>query len=189
MHPNILVSKEINKIEIEGHCRGYQTELDFVERNGIIIPVDTGKVVPHTEWSSKNTIANALLYYLAYKVGTDTEDRALDTLFTGNGTKASVGAAQAAKDGIVHGVYGVPSVDYILQTVLNAGGTEVQAYIEFYAYITGAATLDDYLSVGHNYSNSGDGSLTTVFSNVTIDQSVAADRRYHHYWKFTFAEA
>ena len=189
MHPNILVRKQINKIEIEGHCRGFQTELDFVGRNGILVPIDTGKIVPNTEWDSKNTITTALLYYLAYKVGTDTTDRALDNLFASEGTKAGVGAANASKDGIVEGTYGLPAVDHILLTVLNSGGTEAQAYIEFYGYITGAVTLDSYLSIGHNYSNAGDGSLTKRFSDIAISQVVAADRRYHHYWKWTFAEA
>lgn len=189
MHPNILIPKTINKIEIEGHCRGFQTELDFVERNGIVIPIDTGRVVPHTKWSCKNTIATAFLQYLAYKVGTETTDRALNSLFTGNGTQASVGAAQNGKDGVVHGTLGPSDVDYILQTTLNDGGTEAETYIEFYAFITGAATLTASLHVGHNYANAGDGGLTTVFSTVSVSQTPAANRRYHHYWKFTFAEA
>lgn len=188
MHPNILVSKKINKIEIEGHCRGFQTELDFVERNGILIPIDTGKIVPHTEFMCKNTIQSAFLYYLAYKVGTDTTDRALNALFTDNGTQAGVGAAQNGKDGVAHGIASPVTIDYILETTLNDGGTEAEAYIEFYAFITGAATLNALLMLGFNYVNASQ-DWTKEWSQVSISQSVAANRRYHHYWKFTFAEA
>ena len=187
MHPNILVRKKINKIEIEGHCRGFQTELDFVEKNGILVPIDTGRIVPHTEFRCKNTIQPAFLYYLAYKVGTDTTDRALNALFTDNGTQAGVGAAQNAKDGIAHG-QSPNAIDYILETVLNDGGTEAEAYIEFYAFITGAATLDQFLYIGFAYAN-GSTNFTKLWSYISISQAVAANRRYHHYWKFTFAEA
>ena len=174
-------------IGIEGHCKGFQTELDFVKKNGILTPVDTGIIVPGTMFKKKNTIANALVYNLSASLGPNATDKALDSLFSANGTKASVGAGQAGNDGIVEGTYGLPQVDHILQTTLNAGGTEAQNWIEYYGYIDGAVTLDSYISIGHNYSNAGDGRLTTYFSNVVISQSVAANRRYHHYWKFTIA--
>ena len=36
------------RVGIEGHCKGFQTELDFVKKNGILTPVDTGIIVPGT---------------------------------------------------------------------------------------------------------------------------------------------
>jgi hypothetical protein len=189
MHSNVLIKKEINKIEIEGRCRGFQTELDFVEKNGILFPIDTGKIVSGTEWEARNTLQTGLLYYLPHKLDDDaTANRALDDLFISNGTKASVGAANDGKDGVAHGIIGPVTIDYILQTTLNSGGTEAEAYIEWYAFITGSATLSQQLILGHNYSNSGE-DFETDFSYTSISQTVAADRRYHHYWKFTFAEA
>ncbi len=187
MHSNILIPKTINKIEIEGHCRGFQTELDFVEKNGVLIPIDTERVVPRTRWKSCNTLDNGLLYYLAYKIGTNTTDRALDSLFTASGSQAGVGAAQNAKDGIVLNIGG--STAHILLTTLNAGGAEGEAFIEFYGNIDGSIpTFVGSLVIGHNYDNS-EPDFTTKFSSVSVSQAIAANRRYHHYWKFTFAEA
>ncbi len=188
MHSNILV-KQFNRIDIEGHCHGFQTELDFVEKNGILIPIDTGRMVPHTEWRQKNTIKAALFNYIAYKLGTDTTDNALDLLFTSSGTKAGVGAAMAGRDGIIEGTEGVPVITHLLLTTLNDGGTNAEAYIEFYGHITGSINLVPHLFLGHNYDNAGNGDFGTIFSTVSISQTVAASRRYHHYWKITFAAA
>ena len=187
LHHNILIPKKEFKIEVEGHCRGFQTELDYVEKNGILFPIDTGKVVPHTEWKARNTLQTGLLYYLAYKIGTNTTDRALDDLFISSGLVAAVGAANDGKDGIVEGPSGAAEVEGILVTTLNDGGTEAEAYIEFYGYMEGAYSLDDNLILGHNFVDSTDS--ITEFSKVSINQEVAANRRYHHYWKITLAAA
>lgn len=171
----IIPNNTKNEISVKGFCRGFQTYLD---KDG----KDTGIIVSGTNvpWH-QNTLGNDLKYYLAYKIATDTTDQAMDALFTGNGAVAGL-SAQNGKDGIAHGAGG--TMDYLFTTTKNVGGTNAEAYVEFYGYVDGAATLTSTLYLGFNYVHATY-ELTKKNSSVSINQTVASGRRYHHYWKIT----
>ena len=232
----------MEELKIQGWCRGRQTYLEYEEKNGVIVPIDTGIVVPGTDtgWE-KNTIQSNFLYYVPYHLakssiattgspitsgtiqrgniykvtgtavvqsgvtipancifvsdgttvtwggGAVTLCKAgydMGTLFASQGTRASVGAANAGKDGIAH--FDPDIADYILLTTLNAGGTDAEAYLEFYGYIDGVATLSVILELGARYDNSTY-TFAKKWATVSISQSVAAARRYGHYWKITIS--
>ena len=170
--PLIITTRKSTDLTIGGHVRGWVTE------NGII--------VPNTYFEKKNTIQNALKYYLAYKIGADVTNLAMDNLFTASGTQAGVGAAQDGKDGITHGTGAINLVNYILQTTKNAGGTNAENYIEFYGLYDGAATLTGYLHAGNAYDNSNT-ALDWCFSSVAVNTTTAAGQKFHYYWKFTIS--
>ena len=169
---DIITTRKSTDLIIGGHVRGWVTE------NGII--------VPNTYFEKKNTIQNSLKYYLAYKIGTDTTDYALDDLFTASGTQAGVGAAQESKDGIAHGTAATDSINYILQTTKNAGGTNAEDYIEFYGLYDGAITATSYLQIGNVYGDA-ETAFAVCFSSVSINTTTAAGQKLHYYWKFTIS--
>ncbi len=185
MHQDQHKTQEEFTIGIQGVIHCFQTELDYVKKNGILVPIDTGIVVPGSVRKQRNTIQNALVNYLAFTIGSSSVDIALDSLFATDGTQASVGAAEAGNDGIVVGTVGPQDVTHILTTTKNDGGLNSENFIEFYGTIDGAQTLSGLAILGFNYSNAGNGSLETIFSQVNISETVAANRRYHHYWKLT----
>lgn len=172
-------------IQIKGECRGFQTYLEYEpNKAGILMPIDTKQKVPGTDtgWV-KNTIQAGLTQYLAYKLGTNTTNRALDSLFAADG---AIGGGDDGDDGIHNGEsLGGGPAGYKLATTLNDGGTEAESYIEFYGYIDGAVTLE-YLTLGHDYLHASE-VFNTVFAGIAVNQTVAASRRYGHYWKITLA--
>ena len=152
------------------NVRGFQTDLK------------TGLYVPGTYFEDHNTIQNDFRYYLAYKIGTNTTDQALNNLWTSDG---ALGSGDSGYDGIAHGAAGT-ALDYKFATSLNAGGDNSLTYIEYYGYIDGAVTLSGNLYLGFTYVHGGT-TFTKLYSTYDINTSVAASRRYHFYWKITAA--
>ena len=148
------------------NVKGWQTDLK------------TGLVVPGTEFEDHNTIQNALKYYLAYKIGTDTPDRAMNNLFN---TDGAPGPGNVGQDGIGHGTNST-SLDLILDTSLSVGGDNTVNYIEFYGFIDGAVTLTDNLYLGQGYIQ-GPNEFSYEYASYDINTSVAAGRRFHFYWR------
>jgi len=172
-----------NGLEIFGEVRGFETKLEFEEKNGLLIPHDTGIVVAGSEYEKRNTLSSLLSYYLPCELGANRTDQAMDSLFASSGTVASVGAANNGKDGIV-AIDEDLLISHIFTTTLNAGGTNAENYIEFYGTIDGSVTLTPYLGIGFNYVNATT-SFTKSYATTTINKTIAANRRYHHYWKIT----
>ena len=178
--------KEELHFRMFGEVRGFETELKFEERNGVLVPIDTGIVVPGTEYRKRNSLSNALAYTLAAQIGANVADYALNNLFASSGTVASVGAANNGKDGVFHFVDDGVTASHLFVTSLNDGGAYTENYIEFYSYIDGAVTLGYYLGLGYEYANATQ-TFTKVYAATAINKTVAANRRYHHYWKITIA--
>jgi hypothetical protein len=151
-----------------GITRGFQTDNR------------TGLLVPGTYFENlRNTIQNDLKYYLAYKMGTNTTDQAMNNLFTVGG---AIGGGHAGEDGMAHGTGGV--ADYAFVTTLNAGGDNSAEYIEFYGYIVGAVTLNNNLYLGFNMQWPGQ-DFAKTYAEYDINTSVGAGRTFHFYWKIT----
>ena len=157
------------RLSLKGSVRYYQTD------------DKTGLLIPGTYKEEENTINSTLLYYLAYKIGTDTTDYALSSLF-GTGQAASGG--DVGDDGIAHGSGTIDDIDYVFDTDLNDGGDEVETYIEYYGTIPGAVTLNGYLQLGHNLI-SGPYQFSQVFAYYDINETVASGRTFHFYWKIS----
>ena len=177
--------QEALDIKTRGSVVYFQTDSGILIPESKAIPDFRKEIIPGTFHQGRNTIQNALKYYLAYKIGTDITDKALDALTVSSGTVASVGAANDGKDGIFSGP-GSSLVDHILLTTKNAGGIEAEAYVEYYGTIAGSLTLSDTLYLGHNYVNSST-ALTTTFATYPINEVVAASRTFHFYWKITIS--
>jgi len=182
----MIFLKNKNRIQIKGTTYDFMTELEFIKRDGIIIPFDTG--IKIWEKEGKNSIDTGLTCHLAHRIAANTNNYALDNLFGTQGTRAAEGATNAGKDGIVHwDKLDLGQVEHFLLTVLNVGGTGGQGYSEFYGYINGAVTLNHYLGIGYNYVNSGPYNMTVMFAENSISTTVAINRRFHRYWKFTLS--
>ena len=172
---NIFVPKA-TAIKVVGSVRGHQTWLDEHGR-------DSGEIVPGSQLEDKNTIEDALKAYLAYKIGTDTTDYALNNLFTAD--EATPFGTMAGLDGIV--IYdAVPGDWNTFITTLNDGGDNTETYIEYYGYHTNsggsAESLVSELRLLHSLNSS-----EIVFASYTIGTTLADGRRYHFYWKISFA--
>jgi len=148
------------------NVKGWQTDLK------------TGLIVPGTMFEDHNTIQNDLRYYLAYKIGTNTTDRALNNLFTVDGTP---GGGHVGQDGIAHGT-AYTSLTDILATSLSVGGDNTVNYIEFYGYIDGAVSLTNNLYLGQGFIISPN-EFSYQFASYDINTSVGAGRRFHFYWR------
>lgn len=182
----MIFLKNKNRIQIKGTTYDFMTELEFVKRDGILVPFDTGIKVWEKE--GKNTISTGLTYHLAHRIAASTNDYALNNLFGTQGTRVAEGATNAGKDGIVHyDKEDIQQTEHFFLTVLNVGGTGAQNYSEFYGYINGAVTLDHYLGIGYNYVNSGQYQMTVIFADNSVSTTVAVNRRFHRYWKFTLS--
>jgi hypothetical protein len=175
-----------DKIKIIGTVHDFQTELRFIRNyQGIMEPIDTGIVTWEKKY--KNTVHTPLLNHLAHRIAANTNNYAMDNLFTSQGTEAAVGTAMNGFDGIFHyNKDDVEQIEHILLTTLNVGGAGVTAYSEFYGYINGAVTLNHYLGVGYNYIDATT-LMTAIFAYTAITTTVAANRRFHRYWRFTFS--
>ena len=147
------------------NVKGWQTDLK------------TGLVIPETTFEDKNTVQTGMTYYLAYKIGTNTTDRALDDLFDSDGAP---GGGNVGQDGIGH--WDGDDINLILDTSLSVGGDNSTSYIEFYGFIDGAVTLTGDLQLGHGLIISPN-EITTIFATYDINTSVAAGRRFHFYWR------
>jgi len=181
-----------NKLGIRGEVKFFQTE------KGIELPTSFKNltkeqkdlIIPGSLTEDNNTISTNLKNYLAYKIGTDTTDRALDALTISDGLVASVGAANNGKDGMFWGVTAPSYTDVlvlgILDTSLNTGGTEAEAYIEFYGFVDGSQTVSSQLSLAHNYVDATT-KVSTIFATYALSETVAASRRFHFYWKITIS--
>ena len=146
------------------NIKGWQTDLK------------TGLVIPDSIFEGHNTVQNDLKYYLAYKIGTDTTDQALDNLFPTDDTPI-------AGDGIAHG----PSSNDIYEvfaTSLSTGGDNSTVYIEFYGYIDGLVSLTDNLYLGYGLTTPPP-EFSKEYASYDINTSVTLGRRFHFYWRVT----
>jgi len=161
-------------INLTGEVRHYHTD------------DKTGLMIPGTFYKGPNTINSALGYYLMYKLGTHTLDYAIDNFFTEG---AAVNGDDVGFDGIAQAddLPGSETIDYVFLTSLNTGGDESVAYAEFYGSIPGAVTLATYLQLGWNLKGSDPYDFTKVFAYYAINETVAAGRTFHFYWKITAA--
>ena len=144
----------------------------------------TGLMIPGTFYKGPNTINSALGYYLMYKLGTHTVNQAIDTFFTAG---AAVNGDDLTREGIAHSSSqtGV-DIDYVFLTSLNTGGDESVAYTEFYEALAGAVTLDGYLQLGFALIGAPY-EFSKVFAYYAINETVAAGRTFHFYWRITVA--
>ena len=152
------------------NVKGWQTDLK------------TGLTIPGTEFNDHNTIQNQLRYYLAYKIGADANPRALTPLFLTDGTP---GGTHVGYNGIAHGTSSTAITD-ILASSLSVGGDNTVNYIEFYGYIDGVVDLSDNLYLGQGFSTSPN-EFAYEFASYDINDSVAAGRRFHFYWRVSIA--
>ena len=142
----------------------------------------TGLVVPDTYIEDKNTILNSFRYYLAYKIGTDTIDQAMDNRFT-------VGAALSAGDNGYDGIaYGQTTslLENKLDTDINAGGDNATNYIEFSGSIAGPIGLAGLLVLGQNYVH-GSTAFTNSHATYNIAVNVDSGRTFYFYWRLTLS--
>lgn len=154
------------------NVKGWQTDLK------------TGLIVPDTTFYDYNTLQNDLKYYLAYKIGTDASDHAMDNLFDVDG---AMSGSHLSHDGIAHGSTSV-NLDYAFHTTLNAGGDNSTLYIEFYGYIDGGPiSLNNNLYLGQVVTGSTPYPFLYEYASYDINTSVAAGRRFHFYWRITIA--
>jgi len=175
---NISKVHELSKFEktgLIGIVKSWQTDLD-------------GNVIPGTLKEERNTIQAGLKKYLASCIGAGIIDKKLDNLFDQD-YGAGGDAMSAAIDGMDGIAYYDEAEQFITQTFyteLNAGGTGNETYIEFYGYINGAVNLNGKLVLGHNITYGVDSTaFETDFAEYAIEENVAADRKYHFYWKIT----
>lgn len=146
------------------NIKGWQTDLK------------TGLIIPDSVFYDKNTVQNDLKYYLAYKIGTDTTDQALDNLFPTDDTPV-------AGDGIAHGASSA-TITEVFATSLSVGGDNSTTYIEFYGYIDGSVSLTNNLYLGWGLTL-GPNEFQKEYASYDINTSVAAGRRFHFYWRVT----
>ena len=159
-----------NGIKLIGTVRGFQ-------KDNI-----SGLVIPETVFQGKNLISAPLQYYLAYKIGTNTTDQAVDNRFTTGGTLSS---GDNGYDGIAYG--GVSSLTGKLDTDINAGGDNATSYIEFSGSIAGPVSISSRLYLGWNYVHASTNFTKTyaIYSIGTVD--VDSGRTFYFYWRFTLA--
>lgn len=150
------------------NIKGWQTDLK------------TGLIIPGSVFYNKNTVQNDLKYYLAYKIGTNTTDQTMDSLFTTDGTPVG---GHEGDDGIAHGTSSTVLTD-IFATSLSTGGDNSTVYIEFYGYIDGSVSLTNNLYLGYDFSLAPN-SFAKEYASYDINTSVAAGRRFHFYWRVT----
>jgi len=149
--------------------------------NGFQKDDKTGLILPETYFEDHNTVENDILYYLAYKIGTNTVNQCVDSRFAAGGALA---VGDNTSDGIAHGASST-TLDYKLATSLVAGtGTGSVAYTELLGSIAGAVTLNGYLYIGFNYVHASTAFTKTYFS-YNISQTVAAGRTFYFYWRIT----
>ena len=168
------MEKEQEVLNLIGTVRSYETDLE-------------GNVIPGTEVEDHNTINSDLKHYLANCLAANVNE-AMDALFTGSTPATEIGAGRT--DGIVFTTKLDSGGDFdataCFITTLNAGGAGTESYVEFYGYIIGAATLNGFLSLGYGLFNDGLHNIfASMFSSYAINKTVAANRRYHFYWKIT----
>jgi len=155
------------------NVKGWQTDLK------------TGLVIPDSTFEDHNTIQDHLRWYLAYKIGTNTTNQAMDDLFSSDGAP---GGGNINEDGIAHGV-NIASIDLIFDSSLSVGGDNNLSYIEFYGFIDGPQTLSDNLYLGHNLISIGPNELDKEYASYDINTSVSAGRRFHFYWRINILGA
>jgi len=169
-----------DKAGLVGIVKSWQTDLK-------------GKYIPGTLKEDRNTIQDGLKKYLAACIGPNAVDKKLGTT-TSPFFDQDYGAGGDAMSAAIDGKSGIVYYDTIDQvatatfyTELNAGGTGGEAYIEFYGYISGAINMYGLLILGHSFTHGAAYSdvFQTKFAEYAIDESVAADRKYHFYWKIT----
>jgi len=138
--------------------------------------IKTGLIIPNSSFEDHNTIQNDLRYYLAYKIGTNTTDQALNDLFSADGTPIT-------GDGIAHGT-SPTSITEVFDTSLSLGGDNSTNYIEFYGFIDGSVTLGDNLYLGFGLTLSPN-EFSKYYASYDINTSVASGRRFHFYWRIS----
>lgn len=140
----------------------------------------TGLIVPGTYVEDKNTIHDFLRYYLAYKIGTNTINQALDSRFATGGALSS---GDNDDDGIAYGT-DVGSLSHKLDTDINAGGNNSVDYIEFSGSIAGALNMSGYLVLGYDYAHAGT-SFSKTYAYYSITQNIESGRTFYFYWRIT----
>ena len=162
----------------------------YMELNvrGFQVDTKTGLYVPNTYFEDKNTIQTALKAYLAYKIGTDTTDRALDNRFTYEGP-ASGASSMDGYDGIAYESAG--DLAYLYVTSINQGGDNSTSYIEFEGYLVADAGTGDIntgtnsMVLGHDYNHGAAPDFTTEFSRYSCALNITQGRTDYFYWRIT----
>ena len=184
----LIQSKE--SFPLKGVWRGHQTELDFKRDpiSGLLMPIDTGFIIKDTVKDGENTLTTKFKAYLMNKMVDDgSNDYAMDSRFAveglvaGNDEKGGIVSSSANGSS---GALTAGQLHRIFITTLNDGGDNAEVYFELYGYSTGAQTFDAFLCMVQGYENDDD-TVDHVFAYVGIDEEIAANRRYHHYWKIT----
>ena len=172
---------EQEQLSVRGSVRHFETDLD-------------NNIIPGTLFEGPNTIQSSLKKYLAWCIAVD-KNLAIDNFFTGSVPATEISAGRL--DGIAFTTSEGPSdIGTCFITTLNVGGDGVERYVEFYGYVEGAVTLNGYLQLGYNLYVDGGGNNTfkgietgtdgnSHYASYAINKSVAANRRYHFYWKIT----
>ena len=141
----------------------------------------TGLIVPGTEHEDHNVIQNDLLYYLPYKIGTDTINQSISNRFTVGGT---IDSGDDGQDGIGYGTATVDSLTHKLDTDINAGGDLTETYIEFVGSIAGAINMTGYLQLGHDYDDVPSARFNDLYAYYNISSNVEAGQTFYFYWRF-----
>lgn len=153
---------------------------------------ENGKIVPGTVHVDHNAIQDALRYFLAQAIGTNTTN-ALDNLFTKNSNDSAFSFATDAsgKDGIAYKPSASDYVQHVFKTTKNAGGTGAESYIEFKGELDAGSsnfTLSGELQFGFNLTGTALGTdtvFTKVYSTYAINTTITANRTFLFYWKIT----
>jgi len=159
--------------KLKGTITHFQTDLNDNE-------------IPGTRKTSHNSIEDALLAYLAHCIASD-QNLALDALFDDEDPATAVGGGKT--DGIGFYNAGLLEVTKCFETTKNDGGDGSETYVEFYGFVTGAFTLNGVLQLGYLLADGGGGTynFTKIFASYTINESVAASRKFHFYWKISLS--
>lgn len=155
------------ELKIGGIVRAFQTN-------------ENGLIIPDTEVVLSNTIQDSLKNSLSYWIG----DASVGT------TPAYFDAQDPSTQGGRMGIAAVTSDDfltYCFVTSLNAGADGVEEYIEYYGYIDGPVTLQNYLGIVSSVA-ANNTAPSTMWSKLSISEiEVLDNRRYHVYWKITIS--
>jgi len=164
--------KDEQTLKLVGHIRGYETDLD-------------NNIIPGTEFEDHNTIGDALKIYFAHCIAVDVNNESLDALFTSASPATNVGAAKLDGIGYAHGLAST-ILEACFITALNVGGDGTELYTEYYGYIEGAISMNGFLILGNTLALDGaDYKFDNTYATYAINKTIAADRRYHFYWKIT----
>lgn len=143
---------------------------------------ETGLILPETLFEDKNTLYATGAHYLAYKIGTDTINQAIDNRFT---TGAALVSGDEEYDGIAYGPTS-STLSHKLDTDINAGGDQATNYIEFSGSIAGPIGLAGVLALGFDYTH-GSTAFANLYATYGISVTVDPGRTFYFYWRLTLS--